>query len=181
MSSYVAFLRAINVGGRNLVAMPALADCFRGAGYTNVRTHAQSGNVLFVGDATSGERLEAALDETLLRGLGFPVPAVVRSRDELAETVASAPAEHGSAELRSDVFFLKWPLTVEAIMAQLPALREGVDSIAPGPRALYFSRVANEASKTRITRLMSMPVFQQITVRTWRTTLRLLELLDSGK
>ena len=62
----------------------------------------------------------------------------------------------------------------------MPELREGVDSVAPGPGAIYFSRVAAQATKTRITRLMSMPVFQQMTVRSWRTTTRLLELLDGG-
>ena len=57
---------------------------------------------------------------------------------------------------------------------------EGVDSVALGPGAIYFSRVAAQASKTRITRLMGMPIFQQMTVRSWRTTTRLLEMLDEG-
>jgi uncharacterized protein (DUF1697 family) len=51
--------------------------------------------------------------------------------------------------------------------------------VAVGPGVLYFSRVAAQASKTRITRLMSMPVFRQMTVRNWRTTTRLAELLDA--
>lgn len=61
-----------------------------------------------------------------------------------------------------------------------PDLREGIDSVAPGFGALYFSRVAAQASKTRITRLMSMPIFQQMTARSWRTTTRLLEMLNKG-
>ncbi len=92
---------------------------------------------------------------------------MVRSRDELATTVSSAPANLGSAELRSEVFFLKHPLTADEVLAQLPPLRDGVDSIAPGPGALYFSRLAAQATKTRITRLMSLPVFRQMTVRSW--------------
>jgi uncharacterized protein (DUF1697 family) len=66
------------------------------------------------------------------------------------------------------------------VWGQLPELRAGVDSVAPGPGALYFSRVAAQASKTRITRLMSMPIFQQMTVRSWRTTTRLLEMLNKS-
>ena len=103
---------------------------------------------------------------------------MIRSRDELAATIAAAPADHGSDRLRSDVFFLKDPLTAETVYAELPELREGVDSVALGPGALYFSRVAAEATRTRVQRLMALPVFQQMTVRTWRTTIRLLELLD---
>ena len=109
---------------------------------------------------------------------GVPILVVIRSRDDLAATIAAAPADHGSDRLRSDVFFLKGPRTAATVYADLPGLREGVDSVALGPGALHFSRLAAEATKTRIQRLMDMPVFQQMTVRTWRRTIRLLELLD---
>ena len=83
--------------------------------------------------------------------------------------------------MRSDVFFLKGPLTAEEALAHLPELRGGVDSVAPGPGAIYFSRVAAKATKTRIQRFMAMPVFQQMTVRTWRTCTGLLEKLDEAE
>jgi uncharacterized protein (DUF1697 family) len=121
----------------------------------------------------------AAAERMLEQRFGIPILVIVRSRDELAETIAAAPANHGSAELRSDVFFLKHPLTPEEATADLPELREGVDSLTTGPGALYSSRVAARATTTRITRLMALPVFQRMTVRTWHTTTRLLELLDA--
>jgi uncharacterized protein (DUF1697 family) len=178
MTSFVALLRGINVGGKNVMAMSDLAASFREAGYEDVRTHGQSGNVLFDADHAGGPALERAVEQLLEARFGVPVLVVMRSRDELAATVAAAPADHGSDRLRSDVFFLKAPLTAEAVHAELPELREGVDSVALGPGALYFSRVAARATRTRIQKLMAMPVFQQMTVRTWRTTTRLLELLD---
>lgn len=180
MATYVALLRGINVGGKNTVGMQALAECFREAGYEQVRTHLQSGNVLFASRSRSGARLEQGLERMLQQRFDTAIPTIVRSRDELHETVASAPADHGSEALRSDVFFLKHPLTADAAMAQMPELRDGVDSITPGPDALYFSRTVAQATKTRITRLMGMPIFQQMTVRSWRTTTRLLELLDES-
>jgi uncharacterized protein (DUF1697 family) len=177
MTSFVALLRGINVGGKNVIAMSDLVASFREAGYENVRTHAQSGNVLFDASHQGGPALESAVEQMLEERLGVPFLVVMRSRDDLADTVAAAPADHGSDRLRSDVFFLKAPLTAETVHSELPE-REGVDSVALGPGALYFSRVAARATKTRIQRLMAMPVFQQMTVRTWRTTVRLLELLD---
>jgi len=177
MPSYLALLRGINVGGKNRIGMQELVDCFRTKGYGGVRTHLQSGNVLFAAESQNGAELEAELERHLRERFAIDIPVVVRSEDELAATVAAAPAGHGSEELRSEVFFLKRPLTVESVLAQLPELREGVDSIAPGPDALYFSRLAARATETRITRLMGMPIFQQMTVRSWRTTTRLLELI----
>jgi uncharacterized protein (DUF1697 family) len=178
MPSSVALLRGINVGGKNLIRMPDLAACFRGAGYRDVLTYIQSGNVLFTADRVASPELEDAVERMLQERFGIPILVVVRSRDELAATIAAAPANHGSEERRSDVFFLKHPLTAEAVYAQLPELREGVDSVALGPGAIYFSRVAAQASRTRITRLMSMPIYRQMTVRNWRTTKRLFEMLE---
>jgi len=179
MASFVALLRGINVGGKNLISMPDLAECFRGAGYSDVRTYLQSGNVLLTAHPGNGtSELEDALERMLEQRFGVPIPTIVRSHDEFAATIASAPADLGSKELRSEVFFLKHPLTAEEVLAQLPELREGVDSVAPGPGAFYFSRVAALATKTRITRLMSLPIFQQMTVRSWRTSTRLLEMLE---
>lgn len=177
MTSYVALLRGINVGGKHPVPMAGLAACMTEAGYGDVRTHLQSGNVLFTTDAPR-PGLDADLERVLEDRFGFAIPVITRSRDELAETVARAPADHGSAELRSEVIFVKPPLTAEEAFAALPELREGVDSVALGPGVIYFSRVAAQASKTRLTKLMVMPIFRQMTIRTWRTTTRLLSLLD---
>lgn len=180
MTAFVALLRGINVGGKNKVAMADLVACFQDAGFEDVRTYIQSGNVLFTTKRAPGPKLELAVEKVIEARFGMPLLVVIRSRDELAATIAAAPPDHGSDTLRSDVFFLKHPLTAEAAAAKLPELREGVDSIALGPGALYFSRVEALASKTRIARLMSMPLYRQMTVRNWRTTTRLLELLDGG-
>lgn len=174
---FVALLRGINVGGNNVIRMPDLAACLVDAGYDDVRTHLQSGNVLFSSKAAQRD-LEGAVERVLEARFGAAIPVVTRSRDELAETIAKAPPDHGSAELRSEVIFVKRPLTAEAAYAALPELREGVDSAALGPGVIYFSRVAALASKTRLTKLMVMPMFQQMTMRSWRTTTRLMALLD---
>ena len=98
MAAYVALLRGINVGGKNPISMQTLADCFRDAGYEEVQTHLQSGNVLFASGARSGARLEQALERMLQQRFDTAIPTIVRSRDELRATVAAAPI--GRAPLR---------------------------------------------------------------------------------
>ena len=178
--AHVALLRAVNVGGRNPVRMAELVECFRDAGYEDAETFLQSGNVLFTAARKTGSKLETELEAMLEERFGTPIVVVVRSRDELAETIDAAPEGHGSSKLRSDVIFLKHPLTAAKALAELPELREGVDAVAPGPGAIYFSRVAAQARKTRFQRVMAMPLYQQMTVRTWRTCTRLLEKLDAA-
>lgn len=177
--SFVALLRGINVGGRNPIRMPELVACFEEAGFEDVSTYLQSGNVLFSADGAKGSKLEAEVEAMLERRFGMPLLVVIRSRDELAQTIDAAPPDHGSPKLRSDIFFLKHPLSAAQALAEMPELREGVDSVAPGPGAIYFSRVAARATKTRIQQFMAKPDFQQMTVRTWRTSIRLLEKLDA--
>lgn len=179
MTAFVALLRGVNVGGKNLVAMSDVSSSFVEAGYDSVRTHGQSGNVLFDSKQASGRALENEIEQMIHDRFGIPIVVVIRSATQLAAIVDQAPADHGSERLRSEVFFVKHPLTAEAAFADLPELREGVDSVAIGPGVLYFSRVASQATKTRIQRVLAMPMFQQMTVRTWRVTTRLLDLLDN--
>jgi len=179
----VALLRGINVGRSIRIAMPDLAEAFRDAGHRDVRTYIQSGNVLLSAapGPEEGPVLETAVERMLESRFGVPIMVIVRSRDELAATIAAAPADHGSPDLRSDVYFLKHPLTADEALAQVPELREGVDAMATGPGALYFSRVAQHASKTRITGFMGKPVFRRLTVRNWRTATTLLRMLDGDE
>lgn len=176
MTSYVALLRAINVGGNSLIRMTDLAECVAGLGFADVRTYIASGNVLFDADTRPDE---AVLEAALLDRFALRVPVVLRSRDEIAAVVAAAPAGHGAADRRSDVLFLKAPLTAEEAFAQLPSLREGVDSVSVGPGVLYFSRLKADATKTRMTKIMALPIYKHMTIRTWGTVTKVAALLEA--
>ena len=86
MPRYVAFLRAVNVGGR-IVKMDALRGHFAAAGFANVETFIASGNVVFDTKAKPGPALEARIEGALKKALGYDVPTFVRS---LADVVTAA-------------------------------------------------------------------------------------------
>jgi uncharacterized protein (DUF1697 family) len=180
MGRFVALLRGINVGGNNLIRMPALAACFEAQGHAAVRTYIQSGNVVFHADQPDGDALEGDLEAALLATFKLPITVVVRSHAEMAATVADAPPGFGCPDHRCDVIFLKHPLSAEEALAELPPLAEGVDEVASGPGALYFSRVAAKASRSRMSKIVGKPVYRSMTIRNWRTTTRLLEMLDEA-
>ena len=178
MVGAVALLRGINVGGRNLIRMPELQSAFRDAGYADVRTYIQSGNVLFTTDAVAGPALEADVERVLEERFGTAIMTVVRSRDDLAAVIDAAPPGHGDPDLRSDVLFLKEPTAAPDLLAALPDLDPDIDRVASGPGVLYFSRVAARAGSSRLTRIIAMPLYKRLTIRNWNTTTRLLALLD---
>ncbi len=177
-TDHVALLRGINVGGRNIVRMADLRVGFEEAGYADARTYIQSGNVLFHSDAEP-ESLESDIEEMIQNRFGLSVVVVVRSRRQYREVVTGAPEGFGASPdtYHSDVIFLKAPLSAnQALEAVNP--RDGVDQVWAGNGVLYFSRLSNRLSQSRMSRIVRTPQYQNMTIRNWRTTTRLLALLE---
>jgi uncharacterized protein (DUF1697 family) len=172
-------LRGINVGGRNLVAMTELRAAFEAAGFQRVSTYIQSGNVLFESDARRAS-LEADLEAMLERRFGVPLVVVLRSHQQLRNVVARAPAGFGREPdtYHSDAIFLKAPLTNRQAM-RIVELREGVDRAWSGTGVLYFARVSERRTQSRLSRIVGTPEYQQMTIRSWTTTTKLLNLLEA--
>jgi len=97
MTSYVAMVRGINVGGRAKVAMADLRTAFSGLGYEDVRSYIQSGNVVFR-TAQGARGLPAAIEARLAEDLGLPVKVVIRTSTELATILARNPLADGSRD-----------------------------------------------------------------------------------
>jgi uncharacterized protein (DUF1697 family) len=179
-TTYVALLRGINVGGRNKIRMVDLRSAFESAGFGRVSTYIQSGNVIFDADAVDRVTLTASIERLLSERFGYDATITLRSRAELRATVRSAPAGFGTRpeEYRSDVLFLLPPLTPAEAIAEI-ALKDGVDEVWPGPGAVYSARLSARLSASGLSRLATKPVYQQMTIRNWNTTTRLLALLDA--
>ena len=82
MASFVALLRAINVGGTGILSMSDLRDLCETAGFRQVRTYIQSGNVVFT-SSLSEAKVKAKLERALAAKLGKPVGVLLRSGAEL--------------------------------------------------------------------------------------------------
>jgi uncharacterized protein (DUF1697 family) len=176
---YVALLRGINVGGKNLIGMPVLASCFEAGGFGSVSTYIQSGNVLF--ETARGRRdLVNEIEAMLLAAFRVPLVVVLRSHAQLAAVVAGSPRGFGKDPGRYlyDVVFLKEPLTAAAALRDI-ATRDGVDEVAAGKGVLYFSRLQARAAQSRLSRVASLPTYKSMTIRNWNTTTKLLALLDA--
>jgi uncharacterized protein (DUF1697 family) len=176
---YVALLRGINVGGKNIVPMADLRAAFETEGYESVRTYIQSGNVLFESGAPRGS-LESELEAMLLRQLETPIRVVLRSHVQLRNVVQKAPRGFGTKPdtYHSDAVFLKSPLTSQQAM-RVVELRDGVDKVWPGTGVVYFQRLSERRTQSKLNKVASAPEYQQMTIRSWSTTTKLLDLLEN--
>ena len=175
----LALLRGINVGGKNVIKMADLRNCFEAEGFHDIVTYIQSGNVIFRSPASGLSTLTNRIEEMLAAAFDYEASVVLRSRKQMRAVVAGAPTGFGEQPetYRYDVIFLKAPLTATAAMERVPT-RPGVDEAWAGSGVLYFSRRIDQASRSYLSRLASMPVYQRMTIRNWNTTTRLLELMD---
>jgi uncharacterized protein (DUF1697 family) len=103
VTRYVAFLRAVNVGGR-VVKMDRLRLVFESLGYTGVQTFIASGNVVFESSVKSAADLERALEAALLKAFGFPVATFIRSVSELASVAKHQPFRSAGGEKDATVY-----------------------------------------------------------------------------
>ncbi len=175
---YVALLRGINVGGRNLVPMADLRETFEAGGYTDVTTYIQSGNALFASDAPRTS-LEPAIEVMLERRFGSPLMVMLRSHRQLRSVVEDAPDGFGQEPqtYHSDVIFLKDSLSSRQAM-KVVVLREDVDAAWAGNGVLYFARLSARRVQSRMGRIVGTPEYKAMTIRSWTTTTKLLALLD---
>jgi uncharacterized protein (DUF1697 family) len=181
LTQFVALLRGINVGGKNLIKMADLAACFQALGFTDVRTYIQSGNVIFREEGADYPQLTRLLEEVLSKAFQYNASLVLRSEAEMQAVVSHAPEGFGNdpTTFRYDVIFLKEPLTASEAM-QSVTVKEGVDQAFAGKGVLYFSRLISKASQSHLTRLISLPIYQNLTIRNWNTTTRLLKMMEAG-
>lgn len=182
MGRYVALLRGINVGGKNLIRMADLKACFQENGFEDATTYIQSGNVIFGSGESNLSELTDRIERMLTTNFDYEARVVLRSRKQMRSIVERAPTDFGddATRYRYDVIFLKSPLTARTAMRSV-LTKEGVDRAHAGSGVLYFSRLTSRATQSRLSRIASMPVYQSMTIRNWNTTTKLLLLLESSE
>jgi uncharacterized protein (DUF1697 family) len=179
MTTYIALLRGINVGGKNLIKMPALKAAFEEDGFEDVATYIQSGNVLFAGPGARTTKLTERIETLLAEAFDYVPTVVVRNRTQMRAVVDRRPKGFGAepARYRYDVVFLKEPLTAKVAMKSLQ-LKPGVDEAHAGTGVLYLSRLDARATQSRLNKIASSPIYPSVTIRNWNTTTKLLSLMD---
>lgn len=175
MEQRVALLRGINLGPRKRVAMPALRELLGEAGFEQVRTYVQSGNVVLASDAEPGG-LERELEQLIAGRFGFEVEVIVRSEQEFSEVVRRNPLAKVAVEpKRYQVTFLAQPLGPDRV-DQLAALAAGAERFVAHGRELYAWHPDGVARSKLWARLGSTSLGVKATSRNWATVTTLLEM-----
>jgi len=179
MNTYIILLRGINVGGKNKVSMTELKKYLEELGFANVATFIASGNVILQSNKHTDDikaQIEAVLPKTFKLDSEL-IKALVLSRNQLQAVIDHRPKGFGDEpdKYHSDAIFLMDIDVTQAMPAFNP--REGVDKIWPGNSVIYSQRLSALRTKSRLNYAMSSPLYKSMTIRSWNTTIKLLDIL----
>lgn len=177
MTTYIALLRGINVGGNKIIKMLDLKAMFRTLGFENVRTYIQSGNVVFESDEGSESLLTGVIERKIHEVFGFEVSVIIRTLAEMENVIANDPFQLSEPEefKRWYVTFLPAEPSADAL-DKLRTYENGPDKVRFVGREMYVlyevSVSQSPLFKVPFDRILGMT----ITARNWNTVNKLVTM-----
>ena len=173
----VLLLRGINLGPSRRVAMADLREALTEAGYEDVQTYVQSGNVV-LSSSKSAAKLGPEAEKVIAGRFGFDVDVVVRTRDELAAVVAANPlVDVADNHKRYQVSFLSEELDSD-VTARLRELVVEPEALVIDGREVYAWHPAGVARSKLWNALAGKRLGVTATARNWTTVETLLTMAD---
>ncbi len=173
---FIALLRGINVGGNNKVAMADLKSCFEKAGFKNVVTYINSGNVIFESSQTDTAKLVQVCEAAIEKQFGFKVVCAVITAHALQAAVQNAPQWWNNGDAKHNALFVIAPATATEIMAEVGTAKPDYEKVAAYDPIIFWSAPLATFGRTRYSKIVGTKAYKSVTIRNANTTLKLVEL-----
>ena len=177
MQKYIALLRGINVGGKNIVSMPLLKAVFEAAGFYNVSTYINSGNLFFSSYDTDMLVLQQRCVQLIAENFKLNIPVAVISSNALTEALGNAPEWWDRTEnCKHNAIFVIAPVTAEAMVKEIGEIKPEYEQLDNYGQVIFWSAPIATFSRTRLSKFVSATSCASITIRNANTTKKLLQL-----
>lgn len=176
--THVALIRGINVGRSRQVAMADLRTAVANLGYAEVRTLLNSGNVVFSAPGATPAEAAERIEEALASQLGVPARVTVLTAEEFAVVVAENPLT-SVADNPSRLLVAFSPEAAD--LRRLESLLDQdwhPEALALGTRAAYLW-CPNGVIASRVAQAVGRALGDDVTTRSWATTLKIAAMLDA--
>ena len=175
MPTYIALLRAVNVGGRKM-AMSTLRETCEALGLQNVRTYIQSGNLLFETAEPNPIQLQTMLEAMIVATFGYESAVILRTAAQLEAIIASNPfAEHEPTPAKLHIAFLSAPPPAGRV-ADLASFCAAGEQIEIMGTEAYLWYPNNMGTSKLTTNVLEKKLGVTATTRNWNTVRKLSEL-----
>ena len=179
MNRYLAFLRGINVSGKNKVEMARLKEGFEGLGFGEVKTYLNSGNVAFSSGRNDCGRFSEEIESMIEGQFCLKVPVFVISKEELEDILNRAPGWWGNEDkaIYDNLIFVMPPAASADVCREIGEPKEGLEKIEVYGNAIFWSFDRKDYQKTNWwPKTASAGVKNKITIRTAGTVRKILGL-----
>ena len=176
---FLALLRGINVGGRNIISKGDLRKCFEDLGFGSVRTYIQSGNVLFRAEQVKGKELTELVERGLSERFSYDAQAIVFSYRKYKSALQAAPDAWGYDDSQKhNALFTLNGITPKQVLAQLSPPKTDIETRTTGPGVIFWSVSKQQLTRSTYMKLAKEPVYRQVTIRNHNTTFKLSKLFE---
>lgn len=181
MPRFIAFLRAINVGG-HIVKMDHLRQLFESLGFSNVETFIASGNVVFETRSQNAQALEKKIEQRLREALGYEVVTFIRTEAALAEIANYQPFQESdlAAAVALNIAFLAEKLDDKS-KQRLLALRTEIDDFHVHEREVYWLCRQKQSGSTFSNAVLEKALGRRATFRGVNTVKKMAAKYSSSK
>jgi len=175
MQKFIAFLRAINVGGHT-VKMEQLREIFISMGFSNVETFIASGNVIFESKSKNIGAIERNIEKELMETLGFEVATFIRTETELTGIANYKPFKQSQMDSAGalNVAFLSVP-PEDKSMKSLMALKSDIDDFHVRDREVYWLCKRKQSESKFSNAVLEKTLGQKSTMRGMNTVRKMAE------
>ncbi|EAD5840681.1 TPA: DUF1697 domain-containing protein [Listeria innocua] len=174
MEKYVALLRAVNVAGKNKVNMKNLKAALQAEGFQNVTTYIQSGNLVLSSNLQTETEVTAKITEVITASFNLSIDVFAFSEQNYKTIIKNNPfpAEKIGEEER-------WMIAFYNENIDIPKQKNTQAEVIAIDRALYIHVFSNQIHQLKLPVFLGEYKKTLTTTRNWRTTAKLLTLLDS--
>jgi uncharacterized protein (DUF1697 family) len=179
MPTFIALLRGINVSGHNKIPMQDLRSLCQQLGWVDVQSYIQSGNLIFFSESAAAD-LEADLEVAIDRRFDLAIPVIIRAATDWQDYIAANPFPDASLSEPNLVMLAlsKHPPIHNALPGLVERAVNG-ERVAQRGDALWVHFAAGVAKSKLTPALLDRLVGSPVTMRNWRTLLKLDELLNN--
>ena len=179
MKRYNAFLRGINISGKNKISMAELKKNFEELGFEEVKTYLNSGNVIFLSDEENIGKLTIQIETMIKEYFGFDIPIFCISKEELEDILQNAPDWWGNEnkEIYDNLIFIMPPATFSDVFNEIGEPKEELEKIRNYKDVIFWSFSRKDYQKTNWwSKTASTNISGKLTIRTANTVRKLAKM-----
>lgn len=179
MKRYIAFLRGVNISGKNKVPMTRLKNEFEKLEYKEVKTYLNSGNVIFSSDKNNIKSITKQIVTIIKKQFSLDIPIFVIEKEELEDILRNAPDWWGNKdkEIYDNLIFIMPPTTFVDVFSEIGEAKEKLEKILNYKEAIFWSFSRKNYQKTNWwPKTARGNISNKLTIRTARTVRKVVEM-----